>query len=81
MEAKMQSFNLIKSTSIILQEQNSLHCPPTPQKKNPTRKCRVCATKNIRKETRYHCPSCPDKPPLSILDFVTNSIMKIKYYK
>ena len=56
------------STSIIAQEQSSLHyleaIPPTPQKINPTRKCRVCTKQNIRKETRYYCPTCPDLPPL-----------------
>ena len=47
MEAKMQSFNLINlRQSYPKKEVPSLHyldaIPPTQQKKNPTRKCRVC---------------------------------------
>ena len=38
--------------------------PSTQTKKNPARKCGVCTMNSIRKETRYYCSSCPDKPPL-----------------
>ena len=42
-----------ESTSIIAQEQNSLHylepIPPTPQNINPTRKCRVLQRKTFER--------------------------------
>ena len=28
------------------------------------KRCKVCYKKNIRKETRYYCPSCPSTPGL-----------------
>ena len=34
------------------------YLPPTKKDKTPTRKCRVCIRKNIRKETRYYCSLC-----------------------
>lgn len=31
---------------------------PTPKKQHPTRRCRVCARKGLRKETSFHCKGC-----------------------
>lgn len=42
------------------------HIPPTRKKSNPTRQCRVCTKKKIRRETRYYCPTCRYKPPLCV---------------
>ena len=39
--------------------------PPTEKKKNPTKPCRVCS-KVKRKETRYQCVGCEEKPALCI---------------
>ena len=38
--------------------------PPTENKEKPQKKCRICTKRKIRKESRYHCPSCPSKPGL-----------------
>jgi hypothetical protein len=35
-----------------------VHIPPTKKDKTPTRKCRVCVRKNIKKETRFLCVQC-----------------------
>ena len=35
-----------------------VHIPPTKNDKTPTRKCRVCVRKNIKKETRFLCAPC-----------------------
>uniref|UniRef100_A0A1A9WYH0 PiggyBac transposable element-derived protein domain-containing protein n=1 Tax=Glossina brevipalpis TaxID=37001 RepID=A0A1A9WYH0_9MUSC len=52
------------------QNKSSLHyldtLPPTKNKKGPTRQCKVCAQKNIRRETRYYCPTCRNEPSLCI---------------
>ncbi|CAH2319774.1 Hypothetical predicted protein [Pelobates cultripes] len=40
--------------------------PPTPCKKSPQRKCRVCYKKGVRKDSSYYCPSCPSLPALCI---------------
>uniref|UniRef100_A0A1A9WYG9 PiggyBac transposable element-derived protein domain-containing protein n=1 Tax=Glossina brevipalpis TaxID=37001 RepID=A0A1A9WYG9_9MUSC len=68
-----QSTRLIQSPSSspnIGQNQSSLHyldsLPPTKKKKGPTRQCKVCAQKNIRRETRYYCPTCRNEPSLCI---------------
>ncbi|XP_065683314.1 piggyBac transposable element-derived protein 4-like [Hydra vulgaris] len=49
---------------------NSLHylssIPPNEKKKLPTKPCRVCS-KIKRKETRYECAVCENRPPLCIL--------------
>ena len=34
------------------------HLPPTRKDRNPTRKCRVCIRRNVRRETRYYCILC-----------------------
>ena len=38
--------------------------PSTEKKANPSRRCRVCFAKGIRKETRLICASCSGNPPL-----------------
>jgi hypothetical protein len=35
-----------------------VHISPTKNDKTPTRKCRVCVQKNIKKETRILCAQC-----------------------
>ena len=39
--------------------------PPTPMKQNPQKRCVVCTRNKRRKESRYHCGDCPEKPGLS----------------
>lgn len=39
---------------------------PTDKKQRPTRACRVCTSKNVRRETRYLCPVCEEKPALCV---------------
>lgn len=39
--------------------------PPTEKKRFPTKPCRVCS-KEKRKETRYECTVCSEKPPLCV---------------
>lgn len=53
------------------QNKNDVHylmpIPPTEKKKNASKPCRVCySEKKIRKETRYVCEVCPNKPALCI---------------
>lgn len=38
--------------------------PPTPNKVNPQKRCRVCTLHHVRKDSRFHCPDCPSKPGL-----------------
>ncbi|XP_053323867.1 piggyBac transposable element-derived protein 4-like [Spea bombifrons] len=40
--------------------------PTTGAKQKPQKRCRVCYKKGIRKDSRYHCPSCPSLPGLCI---------------
>lgn len=51
-------------------QQNNFHyleaIPPTEKKQRPTRACRFCTTQNRRRETRYFCPICVEKPPLCV---------------
>ncbi|KAJ1092961.1 hypothetical protein NDU88_006071 [Pleurodeles waltl] len=42
------------------------HIPPTAKKNFPAKRCRVCARRGIRKETRMYCPDCPSKPGLCV---------------
>ena len=42
--------------------------PSTTGKKNPLKRCRVCFSNGIRRESRYICDSCPDKPGLCLGD-------------
>ncbi|KAJ1115068.1 hypothetical protein NDU88_003296 [Pleurodeles waltl] len=42
------------------------HIPATAQKNFPANRCRVCARRGIRKETRMYCPDCPSKPGLCV---------------
>ena len=41
-----------------LKNHKLVHIPPTKNDKTPTRKCRVCVQKNIKKETRFLCAQC-----------------------
>ena len=41
-----------------LKNHQLVHIPPTKIDKTPTRKCRVCVQKNIKKETRFLCTQC-----------------------
>lgn len=43
--------------------------PPTNNKSNPTRRCRLCFQKKTRKETRYFCKECPEMPSLCVTCF------------
>ena len=36
------------------------------QKKKPTRRCRHCTTNKIRRELRYQCGHCADRPALCV---------------
>ena len=36
------------------------------QKKKPARPCRHCTTNKIRRESRYQCGHCADRPALSV---------------
>ena len=38
--------------------------PPTEKKDTRQKRCRICTQKNTRKESRYHCPTCPSNPGL-----------------
>ena len=40
--------------------------PPTEKKKNATRRCQYCNKMKIRRESRYVCGYCEDRPPLCI---------------
>jgi hypothetical protein len=41
-----------------LKNHKLVHIPPTKNDKTPTRKCRVCVRKNVKKETRFLCAQC-----------------------
>ncbi|ESO94797.1 hypothetical protein LOTGIDRAFT_161049 [Lottia gigantea] len=41
--------------------------PPTEKKQRPTKPCRVCTQKKIRRESRYICAECKEKPALCIV--------------
>jgi len=41
-----------------LKNHKLVHILPTKNDKMPTRKCRVCVRKNIKKETRFLCAQC-----------------------
>jgi hypothetical protein len=41
-----------------LKKQKLVHIPPTNNDKTPTRKCRVCVRKKVKKETRILCVQC-----------------------
>ena len=40
--------------------------PPTEKKKNPIRRCQYCNKMQIRRESRYVCGHCEDRPPFCI---------------
>ena len=40
--------------------------PENQQKKKPPRRCRHCMTNNIRRESRYQCGHCADRPTLCV---------------
>lgn len=42
------------------------YIPPNPKKRTPTKRCRVCYKKNVRRESRYCCPACPEMPGLCL---------------
>ena len=43
--------------------------PSTATRARPQRRCVVCLARGIRKDSRYYCSSCPDKPALCISCF------------
>jgi len=43
-----------------------MHIPPTEKKANPTKRCRVCHARGLRKESRFLCNDCPSKPGLCL---------------
>ncbi|XP_064598479.1 piggyBac transposable element-derived protein 4-like [Liolophura sinensis] len=40
--------------------------PPTEKKERPTKPCHQCTKNGRRRETRYICPVCPEKPALCV---------------
>lgn len=40
--------------------------PPTQTGRKPQKRCRVCTSRGIRRDTRYYCPDCPSQPGLCI---------------
>ncbi|XP_063302359.1 piggyBac transposable element-derived protein 4-like [Pelobates fuscus] len=40
--------------------------PPTPKKKTPQKRCRLCYQRGVRTETSFYCPDCPSQPGLCI---------------
>lgn len=42
--------------------------PPTEKKQRPTKPCRICTQAKKRRETRYFCPACKEKPALCVED-------------
>lgn len=41
--------------------------PPTAKKAFPAKTCRVCAKNKKRKESRFMCATCPEKPALCVI--------------
>lgn len=39
---------------------------PTAGRPNPTKRCRVCYRAKLRREVRYCCGQCPDRPGLCL---------------
>ncbi|KAG5877666.1 hypothetical protein JTB14_015626 [Gonioctena quinquepunctata] len=57
------------SKKIRLQELHYLESlPPTEKKQRPTKPCRICTQAKKRRETRYFCPTCEEKPALHVKD-------------
>lgn len=57
------------SKKIRLQELHYLESlPPTEKKQRPTKPCRICTQAKKRRETRYFCPACKEKPALCVED-------------
>ncbi|XP_076469325.1 uncharacterized protein LOC143299761 isoform X7 [Babylonia areolata] len=54
--------------------------PATQKKNRPYRKCRVCARKGIRHDTRWYCPVCPSRPPLCPSDCFTSYHSKLVFW-
>ena len=42
--------------------------PPTESRRRRQKKCRVCSSNGVRRDTSYHCPDCPSQPGLCIGD-------------
>lgn len=42
--------------------------PPTEKKQRPTKPCRICTQAGKRRESRYFCPVCEEKPALCVED-------------
>ena len=40
--------------------------PETEKKAKPTKPCRICSSNKIRRETRYFCATCNEKPALCV---------------
>lgn len=61
------------SKKIKLQELHYLQSiPPTEKKQHPTKPCRICTKAKKRRETRYFCPICKEKPALCVEDCFKN---------
>lgn len=57
------------SKKMRLQELHYLESlPPTEKKQRPTKPCRICTQAKKRRETRYFCPTCEEKPALCVED-------------
>jgi len=58
-----------------MQQDRELHFPEeiTPEgQTRRRRKCAECAKRNIRKDTYYFCPSCPNAPALCVVPCFRN---------
>ncbi|GFR70878.1 PiggyBac transposase Uribo2 [Elysia marginata] len=40
--------------------------PPSANKLRPQKRCRVCFKRGQRRDTRFHCPTCPSPPGLCL---------------
>ncbi|XP_068122239.1 piggyBac transposable element-derived protein 4-like [Hyperolius riggenbachi] len=51
------------SENVIRLEGNHFPAPitPTPSKKYPPKKCKICRKNGVRRDTRNHCQKCPSK--------------------
>lgn len=53
----------------------------TGKKSIPQKRCKVCHSKNIRRESRYTCNSCPSKPGLCVDECFRIYHSKAHYWK
>lgn len=63
-EAVAPNVDVVESVARLQDRHFADYIPPTPKKTQPSRRCRVCARRGRRKESRFYCPQCPSKPAL-----------------